>query len=143
MNLAELIWGEGNQRKLKRVAVSTPEWPAANGKLFVQEMTARQRFQLMGMLGDGTPRDVGEFAVALVLHSTCDENGNSAFASGDAERLASEHGGPVRRLYLASADLNAMNEGAAEEVAKNSESAGTSDSSIVSALTLESQTQTS
>jgi|SRR5215831_13025656 len=105
-----------------RLPVPTPEWPAADGKLYVRTISAleRERFsEAYRGNGDGRVRNVMARFCVLCL---CDGDGRAVFTEADAEELGRKAGHVVDRIFSAAQKLNGIGAAAAEEALKNSAS---------------------
>lgn len=100
-------------------AVATPEWPAADGKLFVRRLTAREKLELAERRKAANAPDGDGFVAFTVACCTVDQQGQRVFTDADWERLRERASSPVERLFVAADQLNILSAAAAGELEKN------------------------
>ena len=127
MKLSDLI---RNTQDRPLIAVQTPEWGAADGKLFVRKLSPIEKHGLwdgqhtLSVPDRGTP-----FVAYVVSVATFDANGARAFSDDDRDWLATEKASePVDRLFRAIDDANIITARAEEESKKNSVAPGSCES---------------
>ena len=103
-----------------REPVPTPEWPAADGKLFVRTISALEREHFSEAYranGDGRIHNVTARFCVLCL---CDADGRPVFTDADAEELGGKAGHVLDRIFALARKLNRIGAEAAAETLKNS-----------------------
>ena len=110
---------------LKRRAVPTPEWPTADGKLYVRQMSGAERAAwarstvVMGDDGEVVRNldAISTAAVRLAQLTLVDESGNRIFSDSaeDFALLASKNADAIERIAEAASELNALTDDALEQ----------------------------
>jgi len=96
------------------LAVSTPEWPGQDGKVFVRKLTARE-------MDCWYNRVEGDNARAqYVAIAACDDAGNRIFGDGDSGWLGNEPFSVIDRIYEAGMIHNRTTPAAKASMEKNS-----------------------
>lgn len=84
--------------------VATPEWPAADGEVFVRALTAAEKDRYDESLS-GEDATMENLRARLVVLAACDRDGNRIFADGDAGPLGKQPASVVTRLWRAAHDM--------------------------------------
>jgi hypothetical protein len=104
------------------VAVPTPEWPEADGKLFAERATMKRLGTMYEAIRDDKQLADVPFSVAAVISLAVDAEGHRVFSAADAAWLAGEScAAPVRRLWGVIDEVNAISDQSREILRKNSE----------------------
>jgi len=108
---------------LPRTAVSTPEWPVADGQIFVRTLTAGERVSYSDTI-DLDNRDsasVTKDLVSLVVLTACQADGTAIFNEADVANLQDKNGAVVHRIAMAAQEACGMTKEALEDEEKNSQ----------------------
>ena len=107
---------------LPRVAVKTPEWPEADGQMFVRTLTASERVSYGDAIDteDRGSESITSDLVSLVILTTCTADGAVVFTDADADMLKGKNGAVVHRIALAAQEACGMTKEAVEGEEKNS-----------------------
>lgn len=101
------------------IPVVTPEWPMADGRLFVRKLSAKQRAEFYAFAGQQNLSGAA-FQAAIVAFCAVDTNGERGFVDADWENLQNEPATVIERISDAADDLNILSARAREELKKNS-----------------------
>ncbi len=115
MNFLELIAGTADR---KPVPVPTPEWPAADGKIFVRRLSAIERVQFHTEADEQKAVTGAAFQAFIVAFCAADENGARGFADDAWKALQDEPGSVVDRIADAADELNLLSIAAREALKK-------------------------
>lgn len=108
--------------------VPVPEW---KGKVHIRSLTAREKSNFeKKMLSQKA--DYGLIMAEYVAAITVDEQGVNLFTPKDAEALLKKRSSALERIFEKGQELNSMSEEDIEELAKNSSSAPSEDTSLAS-----------
>lgn len=114
MNFLELITGTADR---KPVPVPTPEWPTADGKVFVRRLTAAERVQFHTEAAKQKATRGADFQAFIVAYCACKEDGTRGFPDNAWKALLDEPGTVVERISDTADELNVLS-GAAQEATK-------------------------
>ena len=108
MNFLDMIGG----KLPKTVPVPTPEWPDADGKVFVRRLSAVDRVAFSAVASaQGANQGVG-FLAFLVAFCASDADGNRGFADNDWKTLQEQPGTVIERISEAADELNVLSNAA-------------------------------
>jgi len=103
MSLAELILSADD---LPREPLPTPEWPAADGKLFIRALTGQERRDLELLFrqnadAEESPNNQEKLdpRAFVAAKAFCDENGQRVFQDNQIKALAGKNSIPLDRAY--------------------------------------------
>jgi len=106
--------------------IEVPEW---NGSVFIRKWSGKDRAKFLKASTKIQGEDVGanfdtifDNMALVVVISLCDEDGVRLFADEDQEMLAEKDANAIQRIYEAVLVLNALNQTAVQDSAKNSDS---------------------
>lgn len=102
---------------LPLTAVSTPEWPETDGKLYLRPLTAAQRVAFGISLDEG--KQAQNYWARLVVLCLCDGEGHRVFADADAEALGAKSSLIMQRLARLARRMSGMGEEAEDDAKKN------------------------
>lgn len=111
MNIVDSI---RNARDVRVAKVLTPEWPCGHVHVRTVSHAERQKIML------GKDNDAAKYIPHVAAAVVCDENGVRLFSDGDAAMLAEKSAVVLDRIVNAWINLNAMSNGEAENIEKNS-----------------------
>ncbi len=127
MLLKEQIKNNRSKRVIE--AVATPEWPDADGSVFVRTLSAKARDQWEAdIVKDPKKRDLSNLRAKFVVLCACDEDGHLAFAPNDVEWLGDESAAVIDRLWDAGRKLSGISDEDDEAFVKNSSATPEDDS---------------
>ena len=115
MNFLELIAGTADR---KPVPVPTPEWPAADGKIFVRRLSTVERVAFYTEADKQRSIAGAAFQAFVVAFCACKENGERGFASDAWKSLQEEPGSVIERIADAADELNVLSNTAKENIKK-------------------------
>ena len=113
MSLKDIIFGEPSR---KPEAVPTPEWPQADGKIFVRTLTATERVQFALSVEEG---DKTNYFARLAVLTACDADGTRIWDENDAAALGQKDSPPVERIALVAQRLAGIGRDVTEGMRKN------------------------
>ncbi len=110
--------------------VDVPEW---GGKVLIKSMSGAEKSAYEKSLIEGKGKDVRQnisnHHSKLLARCICGEDGKRLFVESDIDALGNKSAVVLERLVKIAAEFNKMDEGAAAETLKNSETIPNSDSS--------------
>lgn len=104
------------------IPVPTPEWSKADGKLFIRQMTGKERLQWELGIYDGTGAvDRVKLFTSLLTFTVVDADGKQVFdTEGDVAKLMDKFIAPIQRLFDVSMKVNELSKTDIDEIIKNS-----------------------
>lgn len=119
-----------NSRELDRVRLSTPEWGAGDGHVFVRVLKGFELDKAQELLEARRSNNQSEAQTQarLVVLCVCDADGNALFTEADLDALLQGPGPPIFRCAMKALDLNALTDAALERLEGNLPGAQPSDS---------------
>ena len=124
-NLAELILSEPD-RPVSEKPVPTPEWPRADGKVYVRALSGDDRDRNETALSMSADKKTGRLKAntagiraRVVTMGACHQDGNPIFTIADVERLGKKSAVVLDRIYDAVRKISGMDN--ADDAEKNYE----------------------
>ncbi len=110
-----------------REPLIVPEW---GGQVFLRSLNGIERGDFDNVNANFRDKKLTnmEFLLNLVVRCVCDENDNLLFTPDDIGALLKKNGDVIMTVYQAAARVNALTDDAVEDLAKNSESGPSDDS---------------
>ena len=109
----------GRQNKAP-VPVPTPEWPTADGKIFVRRLSALERVEFHTAASAQKAIAGAAFQAFIVAFCAADEAGNRGFPDDAWRALQAEPCTVIDRIADAADDLNLLSSAARENLKKKS-----------------------
>lgn len=124
---------------LKKELVPTPEWPKADGAVFVREMSGTDSDQLARVYAQAKSEKPFEanqvFSDSLLRLTVCDADGASLVQSEEhLAKLKEKNVNVVKRLFAAALKINQLDKASQDGAVGNSDGDPTSSSTTASAL---------
>jgi hypothetical protein len=135
MDFLKLIQGTAD---CKPLLVPTPEWPQADGKIFVRRLTAAERVQFHTEAAKQKATRGADFQAFIVAYCACNADGKRGFEDHEWQALLEEPGTAIERLSDAADELNVLSAAAQEEIKKKYAKTTSCESNLSSAEKTES-----
>jgi hypothetical protein len=101
------------------VAVPTPEWPAADGQVYVVRLTTAELADMWAWFGE-TAKEHDALAPYAVIATARQADGTTPIFSRDrVQELAAKAGCVVSRIFHAADELNYLTSATREKIQKN------------------------
>ena len=109
-------------------AVRTPEWPDADGKMFVRRLEPVERRQFFDELFKNDANRPDLFQAFVVCRCACQADGKPAFESDAWQWLGSEAPSAIARIAGKADAINFLSRTSEDELEKKSETPSTGES---------------
>jgi len=118
MSLKEKIQASRSKRVIQ--PVETPEWPDADGSVFVRNLSAKERDDWEAdICKNPKKRDLSNLRAKFVVWCVCDKAGELTFGPQDAGWLGDESAAVIERLWEEGRKISGISDEDNEDLAKN------------------------
>lgn len=119
---------EGDDKKLEKVPV--PEWPDADGHLYVRVMEGWERDDFDSRCAEGRTikSRLQNIRARVAVRTLCDKDGAKVFTEAEIGVLTKRSSVALDRIFDVACALNGITSKSVDELVKNSEAAPSGDS---------------